>query len=665
MSIGVCYFPEHWPAERWETDVREMADAGIEYVRMGEFAWGRIEPERGEFAFGWLDEALDLVDEYGMEAVLCTPTATPPKWLVDEHPDVRQREMDGTPREWGSRRFTCVNSPTYRAETGRIVRRLTERYADHPAVVGWQTDNEFGCHDTVTCYCEDCSEAFSAWLAERYDSVEDLNEAWGTAFWSQQYEGFERVEPPGPTPAAHHPTRLLEYERFSNDSVAEYNRLHADLIREANDDWLVTHNFVGEISLDAYRLAGDLDFLSWDSYPTGFVQDRQPEPATADQLRAGNPDQVSMNHDLQRGASDGPFWVMEQQPGDVNWPPRSPQPADGAMRLWAHQAVAHGADAVVYFRWRRCRQGQEQYHAGLRRQDGSPDRGYHEAATAADELFDLGPVDAPVAVVHDYESLWATEQQPHAPEWDYWHHLRTYYDALRARGLQVDVVSPRADLDGYDAVVAPTLHLVDDALVAALADYVESGGSLLLGARTGEKDRSNQLHDSLAPGPLSSLAGLRVERHETLPERLDTRLEYGGSTHEFRTWASWLDPDEGTELGSYRGGAADGSPAVVRNAVGGGTATYCGCWPDDALVDALMTDLLDDAGVDYTDRLPEGVRVMRRDGYCWVLNFTSDRVQVAGADEDRFVLGGPTVEAVDLAVIDAPERALDLDVRTA
>jgi len=652
MAIGVCYFPEHWPRDRWETDVRQMAEAGIEYVRMAEFSWGRVEPERGEFAFDWLDEAIELIGEHGMEAVLCTPTATPPKWLVDERPDVRQRDADGTPREWGSRRFTCFNSPAYREETERIVREMTERYADNPNVAGWQTDNEFGCHDTVNCYCEDCSAAFSDWLRDRFDSIDALNEAWGTTFWSQQYESFEAVEPPGPTPAEHHPSRLLAYDRFSNDSVAEYNRLHVDLIRDANDDWFVTHNFMGDFPLDSHRLADDLDFLGWDSYPTGFAQDRRPGEATPDELRAGDPDQVGLNHDVYRGAKREPFWVLEQQPGDVNWPPHAPQPGDGAMRLWAHHAVAHGADAVLYFRWRRCREGQEQYHAGLRRQDGSADRGYGDAAAAAEELFELAPVDAPVALLHDYESLWATDHQPHSPDWHYWSHLRAYYDALRARGVQVDVVPTTASLDDYAAAVAPTLYLVDDDLAAHLEAYVETGGHLLLGARTGEKDQYNQLHDSLAPGPLADLAGLRVERHESLPEQVETRVNYDGDEYDFRTWADWLSFEGAEQHGTYRAGEAAGAGAIARRAAGDGTVTYCGCWPEDDLADALATDLLDAAGVEYAKQFPDGVRAAERDGYTWLTNFTGDSVSLDAPADARFLVGDATLDAFDVAVVD-------------
>jgi beta-galactosidase GanA len=425
MTVGVCYFPEHWPRERWETDVAQMAEAGLEYVRMGEFSWSRLEPRRGEFDFEWLDRAVELVGDHGMQVVLCTPTATPPKWLVDERPDILQEEPDGTTREFGSRRHYCFNAESYREETERVVSRMVDHYAGNPHVAGWQTDNEYGCHRTVRCYCDDCAAGFRDWLRERYGSVDVLNEEWGTTFWSQRHADFGEVDPPRHTPAEHHPSRLLDYYRFASDSVVDYNRLQADIIRSADDGWFVTHNFMGDFpTLDAFDVSEDLDFAAWDSYPTGFVQDRRPgEPATWE-LRAGDPDQVGRNHDLYRGASGGPFWVMEQQPGDVNWPPYAPQPADGAMRLWAHQAVAHGADAVLYFRWRRCREGQEQYHAGLRKQDGSPDRAYDEATTAASELADLtadlGPVDAPVALLHEYDSEWAIDIQPHAPDFDYW-----------------------------------------------------------------------------------------------------------------------------------------------------------------------------------------------------------------------------------------------------
>jgi len=652
MSVGVCYFPEHWPRERWATDVEQMAAAGLEYVRMAEFAWSRLEPERGRFDFAWLDEAVELVGEHGMEVVLCTPTATPPKWLVDERPEILQAEPDGTVRRFGSRRHYCFNSPAYREETRRIVDRLAERYAGHPHVAGWQTDNEYGCHGTVRCYCADCATAFRDWLRERYDDVGTLNEAWGTTFWSQRHASFAEVDPPRHTAAEHHPSRLLDYYRFASDSVVAYNRLQTDCLRARDDNWWVTHNFMGDFgALDAHDVASDLDRVAWDSYPSGFVQDRRAGDPSVAELRAGDPDQVGLNHDCYRGALDRPFWVMEQQPGDVNWPPHAPQPAEGAMRLWAHHAVAHGADAVLYFRWRRCREGQEQYHAGLRKQDGSPDRGYGDAATAAEELFDLDPVDAPVAMLYSYDDRWAIGIQPHAPEFDYWEHAGTYYRALRRRGVQVDVVPPERDLGGYAAVVAPTLYLVDEGRAAHLREYLADGGHLLLAARSGEKDPHNKLPDAPQPGPLADLVGATVDQHESLPDQVDTRVRYDGEGYDYRTWAEWLDPEDAAVRGTHVGGPAGGRPAIVRASRGAGTVDYCGVWPERALADALVGNLLDSADVEHLRPLPDGVRVAERDDHVWVTNFSEASVDVDAPDEADWVVGSSAVDAYDVGVV--------------
>ncbi|RDI69825.1 beta-galactosidase [Halopelagius longus] len=666
MSIGVCYFPEHWPDERTEADVERMADAGLEYVRMGEFAWSRMEPEPGAYDFEWLDRAVSRIGDHGMQAVLCTPTAAPPKWLVDEYPGILQEEADGTTRHYGGRRHYCYNSEEFRRESRRITEKLADRYADDPTVAGWQTDNEYGCHGTLRCYCDDCASAFRDWLRETYGDIDSLNEAWGTEFWSQTLNSFAQVDPPRHAAAGHHPSRLLDYYRFSSDSVAEYNRLQVDILREANDEWFVTHNFMSHDDLDAYDVAADLDFASWDSYPTGHVQ-VQHEAVSDEELRAGDPDNVGLDHDLYRSAADAPFWVMEQQPGDINWPPYSPQPAEGAMRLWALYAVARGADVVSYFRWRRCRMGQEQYHSGLLAEDGTPDRGYGDAVAAASDLDELASVaagdadgsfaspDADVALLHDYDNLWASEIEPMTPDFDYWRHVETYYAALRERSVHVDVVPPTAELAAYDAVVAPTLYLATDELAETLTAYVEGGGELLVTMRSGVKDAHNKLHDDAQPGPLRSLVGARVEQHESVPESLESRLTYGGREFGCRVWNEWLSPtEEGAEVvGRYEGSMADGSPAIVRNAVGDGSVTYVGTWPDSDLTGAVVGDLLDRAGVETTDAFPAQVRASRRGGLTWIANFGGDSLSVDAPDDAEWVLGGPTVGPAAVAVTDA------------
>jgi len=677
MTIGTWYYPKNWPRSEWADDIETIASAGFEHVRMGVFYWSRVEPRRGEFDFEWLATALDLFETHNIDVVLGTPTGAPPKWLVDENPDILQQDPDGTVREWGSRRHYCFNSPTYRQETERIVRRVTERFADHSAVIGWQLDNEFGCHDTTRCYCDDCAGAFREWLAERYGDVESLNEAWGTDFWSQHHDSFAEVDPPGPTPTRHHPSRLLDFYRFSSDSVVDYARLQADLVREVDPEWTVLTNFMGDFSdLDAYAVGDLLDLVTWNSYPTLYAQRTADDldDGAAETLRTGDPEQIALNHDLYRSVLDQPFWIMEQQSGDTVAFPYSPEPADGMMRLWAHHAHAHGADNVNFFRWRRCREGQEQYWGGLRRHDGSPDRGFREADQAADELAglnDLATPTAQVALLHDYDSCWAIEAYPHAADFDYWAHLRTYYRALRRRGVQVDVVSPDSDLDGYAAVVAPTLYVLPPDLGDHLATYVEGGGELLATIRTGVADASNQLFDDLFPGPLSDIMGAEVGQHESLPPALETSVNYHDETYDYRTWGEWLLPDDATVLGEHASGPAAGEPAITYNDVGDGSdgtsdrsggATYVGVWPGDDLANALVDDLLDRAGVETISSLPERVHVTERDGYTWVTNFRSTPVSVDAPTDATWIHGGSWVEAHDLAVVRADRRDLRVDI---
>jgi beta-galactosidase len=657
MQTGICYYPEHWPRERWATDIARMARTGLEYVRLGEFSWARLEPSPGEFDLEWLDTVLDLLAEHDLRAVLCTPTATPPKWLVDRHPDIRQREPDGTIREFGSRRHYCFNSETYLEQSDRIVEVLASRFAEKPAVVGWQTDNEYGCHGTARCYCTDCTAAFREWLAGKYGDIEALNEAWGNDFWSQSYSSFAAIDPPRHTPAHHHPSRLLEYARFSSDSVVAFNERQATRLREANEEWFITHNFMGDFTdVDARAVSETLDFASWDSYPTGFPQWDDGSEPTIEELRVGDADQVGMNHDLYRAAGDAPFWVAEQQVGEVDWTPYSPQPGPGAVRLWTHYAAAHGADTVCYFRWRRPRAGQEQYLAGLSTHDGRRTRGHAEAKRATaelDALGDLPPVAASVAILHDYENLWALNAQPDTPDFGYWWHLRTYYRALRARGVTTDIVHPTADLDRYAAIVAPTLHLVDDALAARLRSYVEKGGTLLVTIRSGVKDEYNGLSEGPAPGPLAPLVGAWIEERETLPKGVETSVTYQGDRYPVRTWGERLAAEEATIMGRHTGGIVSGRAAITSREVGEGTVTYCGVWPSEDLAEVLVGRLCERAWVDPIDPpLPWNVRLAHRGPYTWIFNWTDGAIELDGPTDWTAVIGSGQLSAYDLAVFE-------------
>ena len=365
--LGVCYYPEHWPEDWWAADAQRMRELGITYVRIGEFAWSRYEPRRAEFAWGWLDRAMNTLGGAGLKIVLGTPTATPPKWLMDEFPEIAPIDEQGRRRGFGSRRHYTFSSQAYWRESARIVEALAERYGQHAALVGWQTDNEYGCHNTVLSWGAEDLKAFRAWLRRNYQSPERLNEAWGSAFWSMEVRSFDEVALPILTVTEPNPAARLDYWRFQSQQVAAYDRMQCDIIRRHSPGRWITHNFMGFFNdFDHWQVGDHLDFASWDSYPIGLVERFPFGDAERERWQdTSHPDIAPFHHDLYRGVGRGRFWVMEQQPGPVNWAPWNPAPARGMVRLWTLEAHAHGADVVSYFRWRQASFAQEQMHAGL------------------------------------------------------------------------------------------------------------------------------------------------------------------------------------------------------------------------------------------------------------------------------------------------------------
>ncbi|HKJ92375.1 MAG TPA: beta-galactosidase [Longimicrobiales bacterium] len=627
-ALGVCYYPEHWPEATWADEAGRMADLGLRWVRVGEFAWSRLEPVPGELAFDWLDRALDTLGGAGLRVVLGTPTATPPKWLVDRYPEVLPVGRDGRVRGFGSRRHVCFTSPAYREETRRIVTLLAERYGRHEAVGAWQTDNEYGCHDTVRCYCPRCRAAFQHWLRARYGTVETLNEAWWTVFWSQEVRTFAEVELPGQAVTESNPSHTLDYYRFASDQVVAYNRLQVEILR-AHSDRPVLHNVMGFFDgFDHFALARDLDAMAWDEYPLGMLEE-SPLPAALKEryLRVGQPDLMGFTHDLVRGLKDRPFWVMEMQPGSVNWARSNPQPAPGAVRLWSHQAFAHGAEVVSYFRWRAARGGQELMHAGLELHDGRFAPVAAEIREVAGELAPASGQRPRVALLFDYEDLWATDLQPHAEGWSYRALQLAFYSVLRGLGVDVAVAHPDADLAAYPLVVAPSLHLVGDERAARLRRFVDAGGRLLLGPRSGAKTPSN-LAQAPSPGPLRPLSGVRIDRVDALRPGVQGTVDLGGTPYGYGIWADLLEPEDADTLARYYGPAYGGAAAVTRSTAGRGACVTLGAFAGPELLAAVLMPLLAEVGVDVLS-MPEGVRRCQV-GRGALLNFTEAVVEVGG-----------------------------------
>ena len=612
--LGVCYYPEHWPEDWWVEDGRRMRELGVVYVRIGEFAWSHYEPRRGEFQWGWLDRAMNVLRDAGLRLVLGTPTAAPPKWLMDEYPEIAPVDDQGRPRGFGSRRHYTFSSQVYWRESARIVEALAVRYGRHPALAGWQTDNEYGCHDTVLSWGAEDLKAFRGWLRRRYQSPERLNEAWGSVFWSMEVQDFEEVSLPNLTVTEPNPAAWLDYWRFQSEQVAAYDRAQCEIIRRHSPGRWITHNFMGFFNdFDHWPLGEHLDFASWDSYPIGVV-DHFPFD-DSERLRwqdTSHPDVAPFNHDLYRGVGRGRFWVMEQQPGPVNWARWNPAPARGMVRLWTLEAHAHGAEVVSYFRWRQAPFAQEQMHAGLNLPSShelSPSG--REAVTAAEDLARLGhlPASTPaqVAIVYDYEAHWITAIQPQGADFRYPELVFRWYEAIRRLGLDADFVQPGTRLDEYRLVLAPCLPIVS---AAAERAFASATGIVAFGPRSGSKTRHFSIPEELPPGPLQRLLRSRVIEVSSL--RPGVKVAVKGEISGFaERWREVVETRAQT-LAIF----ADRAPALVAN----DRYFYLACWPDAVALSSLMALLCQKAGLS-TIELPAAVRLRRRGDLTFAFNY--------------------------------------------
>jgi beta-galactosidase len=649
MRLGVCYYPEQWPEDRWRIDAQMMVEAGIEIVRIAEFAWAKLEPVRVRYEWSWLDQAIDLLGSAGLRVMVGTPTAAPPIWLSMNHPDILRVDADGRQREHGTRRHYCPNSPTYHNFSKEIVSAMTQRYGQHTHVFGWQIDNEWGGGHTARCYCDNCALAFPKWLKQRYGDISSLNDAWGTVFWSQSYEDWSQIRLPDRSIDKHNPSHLLDFYRFSSDSYVAYQRLQIDVIRQFAPDHIVTTNFMGLFrDLDQFALANDLDFVTWDSYPTGNL-DRwhqhlyleQDEPDTSEHPFAydvGDPYITSLAHALTFGLKGSPFWVMEQQAGAINWGNANPGIRPGTTRLWTWHALAEGADTTVYFRWRSTLFAQEQYHSGLLRHDGSAGVGLGDLELLKEEQqrmvgIALQQKEADVALIFNFDDLWALEIQPHRSDYSYLKHLFVYYRACQRLGIPVDVISNSCDMSKYRLIMAPTLHIVDEELAHKLKQYITAGGNLLLGVRSGFKTVSNIVTDQPLPGQLRPLTGATVLCWQSLPEKnewdLSTKLDElkGPATY----WVEVLQPDNDSVQvwASYSSGPYSGKAAMTENSLGQGSVYYQGWFPTERQARNIIEKLVDILDITRIGDLPRGLIAHRRGDSIILLNFTDSTQTVS------------------------------------
>jgi len=648
MYFGVDYYPEHWvypyagtpeaPEARWVEDIDLMKAAGVNVVRMGEFAWGLFEPEEGQFRFDWMRRAMDLFQAAEIQVVLGTPTAAPPLWLARKHPEILPLDDRGLRKHPGTRRAYCLNSDIYWEYSRRIVRAEAEALGQHPQLIAWQIDNGLGGHDTVQSFNEEARRDWEAWLRAKYETVERLNDLLGTNFWTQRIGSFEEVPMPLRAPTLHNPALIVDWLRFSSDTLVAYLKMQADLLHEITPNIPVTNNLRAlSRDFDHFDAAAVLDFVSLDSN-------------AAVKARSG---ELAMEYDMMRSLKkeaartpngDAGFWSIEQKAGHVDWQDVNSLVRPGVIRLFTHQLISRGASGVLYFLWRQPRIGAEKFYGGVLGHDGKPGRVYHEIQQIGLELQKLAPVlqgsrvEAEVCLLFSHENDWSLRhtRQP-TSAFSLRQHLELFYHALHDRNIPVDFARPTEDLSRYKLVIAPSLQLLAGGEADLLKLYVHNGGTLLATCNTGLVDEHHMAPDTGYPHDLTDVFGLEVSEFDVLPPGEDNHLAFkGGITtthlHPARLWCDLIEPHDCQVLATYAKDFYAGRPALTLNLYGQGKAIYVGTVSHQPFYYDLISWLRQLCGLHPLLKVPDTVEVSLRekDGHkiFFLLNHQNSPVRI-------------------------------------
>jgi beta-galactosidase len=662
VPFGGDYNPEQWPEKVWDQDYEVFDAARIDTVTLGVFTWALLQPAEDVYDFSRLDRAVQRAAAEGRGICLATGTGALPPWLARSHPEVTRTDFEGRRHRYGQRHNACPSSPVFRRLSAELARRVAQRYADNPAVIAWHIGNEYG----GACYCELCAAGFRTWLRERYSSLEALNEAWYTTFWSHTFTDWNEIEPPsaltehwrGPEHTAFQGI-TLDYRRFMSDAMLANFADEKAAVRESSPHVPVTTNFMGMYQpIDYHRWSAELDFASWDNYP----------PDDTSQAR------VALTHDLMRGLKGGqPFWLMEQTPSVTSTRDVNPLKRPGVMRLWSWQAVAHGADAVLFFQMRASRGACEKFFGAVIGHSGRTDtRVFRETAELGAELDRLGDAvlgartPAAVALLFDWDSWWALEMSDGPSRLvRYQQTVLAYYTALWDAGVDVDVVPVTADLSGYQVVVAPALHMIKGDLARRLEEVAAHGGSVVSTFLSARVDENDNVFLMDVPGPLASLMGVRVDEWDARDAEFVNPVRLHGGDAEFDVGPGAEDeavievdarlvfelviPNGAESIGTYQSDFYAGTAAVTRNRFGDGYGWYVGTGLDQRGVSWVIRQVLaqhdvelrypDVPDLESTVRVaPDGTRLL------FLLNHRPEAVEVAAAHAGLDLLSGLRVE---------------------
>lgn len=645
IQTGVYYYPEHWDESQWERDFKRMHELGFEFTHFAEFAWAQLEPEEGRFDFAWLDKAIGLAAKYDLKVVLCTSTATPPVWLSRKYPEILLRQENGIVLDHGARQHASFASPVYRKLAFRMIEQLARRYGHDARVVGWQLDNEPAVQFDYNLAAE---EGFRTYLRNKYQTITQLNQAWGTAFWSQVYASFDEITLPKTAQVFMNHHQILDYRRFAASQTNDFLNEQCLLIKKyAKDQW-VTTNYIPNYEEGHIGGSPDLDFVSY----TRYMVYGDNEGIGRRGYRVGNPLRIAWANDFFRPVK-GVYGVMELQPGQVNWGGINPQPFPGAVRLWLWSVFAGGSDFVCTYRYRQPLYGTEQYHYGIVGTDGvTVTPGGREYEQFIQEIKMLRQSVQPrakqpkeyvarkTAILFNHENSWSIDRQKQTYLWNTLGHIDKYYRTLKSFGAPVDFITEKADLSDYPVVIVPAYQMADNMLVDKWKSYVENGGNLVVTCRTAQKDRCGRLPESPFGSVLTPLTGNEIEFYDLLLPSDPGILQMDGKEYTWNSWGEIIKPAADAQVWcTYSREFYEGKAAVTFKKLGKGTVTYVGVDSKDGQLEKeVLKKLYAQLGIPCMD-LPYGVTLEYRNGMGIVLNY-SDRPYTFDVPEDSRILVG-------------------------
>ena len=656
-SVGVYYYPEHWDSTQWDRDFQNMAKMGFEFTHFAEFAWAQLEPEEGKYDFKWLDRSLQLADKYKLKVVMCTSTATPPVWLVRKHPDVLATNEDGTIMDHGGRQHATFSSNYYRMYSMKMIEQLAKRYGNDKRVIGWQVDNE---PRRFLDYGVDAPQRFRDWLKEKYKTIDALNQAWGTNFWSGTYSSFDEINIPLHKQWGMNLHAQLDHYRFADNETATFLDEQAKELRKytSPDQW-ITSNYIPMYDVGYVGQSKELDFVAYTRYMV-YGGDLGIGPKG---YRVGEYSRIAMANDFFRPLK-GAYGVMELQPGQVNWGSINPQPLPGAIRMYLWHVFAGGSKFTCSYRFRAPLYGYEQYHYGMVGPDGvTPTPGGKEFSQFITEIQKLrknyDPKDKlpkpylqrKTGILINTDNVQGLNLNKQTTEWNTEGHFLKYYKAVKSFGAPVDFVRDTTNFANYPVLIVPAYEMIDQQMIDKLTKYAENGGNLVMSCRTGIQDRNGHLWEAKFYQPMWKLFGAEVESYDLLMPQSPDKIKFNNQEFAWTSWGDLLKPFKGTETwGTYEGDFYAGTPAVVFHKLGKGTVTYVGVDSKTGdLEKQVLTKLYKQQGIPVED-YPQGIMVEYRDGFGIAMNYSDKVYEMNLPARAKILIGSKSMKTADVLV---------------